>query len=205
MEQDSNSLQQPSAPQRRRAGLTGRILVTGAFILFLSLLLGAMGLVLVRREAGSFAGFGVNTVGRQAEVRAHPAPEFSLATLEGQPIRLTDLHGKTVIVNFWASWCPPCQDEARTVEAVWRSRVGQDVVFLGVNLWDAEPDARRFVDRFGVTYPTLLDANGRMAIEYGVTGIPETFGITADGVLLRHWVGPMTSNELQGLIDELRA
>lgn len=162
-----------------------------------------MGLVLVRREATSFGGFGINSVGRAVDVRARPAPDFKLSPINGQPVSLAELRGQTIVLNFWASWCPPCREEARTLESAWRSQQGREVVFVGVNLWDADPEARAFLDHFGVTYPNGLDPNGRLAIEYGVTGIPETFGINRDGVLVKRWIGPMDVLQLQSFVQEL--
>ncbi len=191
-------------PSERRFRVPGRAVVIGAFVLLLTFLLGAMALVMARKEGVSFAGFGVNSVGRLVDVRARPAPDFTLAALSGPPVRLSELRGKAVIINFWASWCPPCREEARAFEAAWKAQEGNGVVFLGVNLWDADADARNFVAQFGVTYPTLLDANGALAIEYGVTGIPETFGIDASGVMRKRWVGPMSMVEVTEFVQALR-
>src|SRR6185295_8224829 len=100
----------------------GRAVVIGAFLLFIAFLLGAFFVAMAKRgDVGSFAGFGVNTVSREADVRERPAPDIPLVSLDGQPVRLADLKGRIVIVNFWASWCPPCQEEARALETAWRS------------------------------------------------------------------------------------
>lgn len=163
-----------------------------------------MGLVVARREVGSFGGFGVNSVGRAANVRPLPAPDFKLTAVNGSEVRLSELRGQIVVLNFWASWCPPCRDEARALESAWRSQQGNHVVFLGLNLWDAENDARNFLNQFGVSYPTLLDANGTTAIEYGVTDIPETFGINASGVLMKRWIGPMSATDVATFVESLR-
>jgi cytochrome c biogenesis protein CcmG/thiol:disulfide interchange protein DsbE len=182
------------------------LVVIGVFVLFISFLLGAFFVAMARRgDVGSFAGFGVNTVSREADVKVRTAPDISLVSLDGQPVRIADLKGRSVVVNFWASWCPPCQEEARALEDAWRSVQGSDVVFVGVNIWDADQDARTFLSRYGVTYTNALDASGRMAIEYGVTGIPETFGINANGELVRHWIGPMSVPDLQRFAEGLRA
>ena len=204
MDEDTAGATAIEEAERHSGVLQGRTIVVSAFVLLIAVLLGAMGLVLARRETGSFAGFGVNSVGRAAEVRPRPAPDFKLAALNGSEVRLSDLRGQIVVVNFWASWCPPCRDEARALESAWRAQQGGNVTFLGVNLWDTDSDARNFVTQFGVTYPTLLDANGTTAIEYGVTGIPETFGIDAGGVLRKRWIGPMNPADAASFVEGLR-
>jgi cytochrome c biogenesis protein CcmG, thiol:disulfide interchange protein DsbE len=181
-----------------------RTFIIGAFLVLIAVLLGAMALVMARREGASFAGFGVNSVGRSVDVQPRPAPDFTLKSLNGADVRLSDLRGQVVVLNFWASWCPPCRDEARALESAWRAQQGREVVFLGLDLWDADNDARTFVTQFGVSYPTIFDLNGTTAIEYGVTGIPETFGVDANGVLKRRWVGPMNAVEAAAFVESLR-
>lgn len=176
------------------------------FLLFIAFLLSSFFVAMAKRgDVGSFGGFGINTVSREAEVKRRAAPDIPLVSLDGKPVRLADLKGHSVVVNFWASWCPPCQEEARSLETASRSLQGSDVVFLGVNIWDGDPEARSFLTRYGITYPNALDSGGRMAIEYGVTGIPETFGINPNGELVRHWIGPMSVPDLQRFAETLRS
>ncbi len=117
------------------------------------------------------------------------APDFTLRLFTGEEVRLADFRGKVVFLNFWASWCPPCRAEARDLEAAWRRYKDQKVVFLGVDIQDREEDAREFLKEFGVTYPNGRDANGRIAIAYGVWGIPETFLIDGSGRITYKHVG----------------
>lgn len=178
----------------------GRYVIVAFFGLFLGGLLLAMGIALARQGEGRIAGFGINAVGALADVQVRPAADFVIPQLGGGTFRLSDQRGHPVVVNFWASWCPPCKDEARAFEAAWQTYRGRGVVFLGVDVWDKESDARAFVDQFGLTYPNGLDTSA-ITVEYGVTGIPETFAIDADGRLIRHWVGPMDAAQLRGFID----
>jgi cytochrome c biogenesis protein CcmG, thiol:disulfide interchange protein DsbE len=121
-------------------------------------------------------------VGRQA-------PDFTLTLFTGEKVKLSDLRGKVVFINFWASWCPPCIAEAKELEATWQNMRQGDVVFLGVEIQDTETNGRAFVNQFGVTYPNGADSTGRIAIDFGVWGIPETFFVDPDGRIVYKHVG----------------
>lgn len=185
----------------RRSALGIALLALG--VLLLLALLALLGLGMLRRQGGSFAGFSINTVGRAAELKPRPASDFSLALFEGGTFRLSEQRGKLVVLNFWSSWCPPCREEARTLEAASRDYRDRGVLFVGVDIWDQEADARAFLRQYGVTYPNGPDQSGAITVEYGVTGIPETYFITPEGILVRRWIGPLTGAQLAGLLDEL--
>ncbi len=174
-------------------------LVTLAVVSLLALL----GYGMLRRQGGSFAGFAVNAVGQAAELRVRPAPEFRLQLFDGASFNLSEQRGRVVVVNYWASWCPPCREEAPALEAAWRRYRGQGVVLVGVNVWDSERDARAFLREFGVTYPNGPDPSGGILIEYGVTGIPETYVIDRQGMLVRRWIGPLSEHQIGRWIEEL--
>ena len=117
----------------------------------------------------------------------HPvAPAFTLSRLDapGTKLSLADLKGKPVVVNFWASWCIPCKDEAPSLQKTYEKYRSQGLVVLGVDAQDFHQDARRFVKRFGVTYPVVSDGSGSTLGKWGVTGFPETFFIGRDGRLV---------------------
>ncbi len=120
-----------------------------------------------------------------------PAPDFSLTLFDGRTVRLSDFRGKVVFINFWASWCPPCRAEARLLEQSWQRYKDQGVVFLGVDIQDREEDARRFIQEFGVTYMNGRDPYNRIAIDYGVYGIPETFFIDREGQITYKHIGAL--------------
>lgn len=122
---------------------------------------------------------------------ARPAPNFSLTLFDGKKLRLEELRGKTVFLNFWASWCPPCRAEAREIEAIWRRLKDKDVIFVGIDIQDKEQDARAFLKEFGITYPNGRDDSGKIAIDYGVWGIPETFFIDPQGRITYKHVGTL--------------
>ncbi|MBM2810919.1 MAG: resA [Chloroflexi bacterium] len=163
----------------------------------------AFGNVLVRNSVPPDA-FGVNSAGSLASLTPRPAPHFQLTLYDGSPLRIEDLQGQGVILNFWASWCVPCRDEAPVLVRAARDYDGQSVKFLGVGVWDAESDARAFMNRFSVRYPSGPDEGGRIAIEYGLTGVPETFFIRSDGTMVRRWVGPINDAQLRAFVDEIR-
>ncbi len=120
-----------------------------------------------------------------------PAPDFSLTLFDGRTIRLSDFRGKVVFLNFWASWCPPCRAEARLLEQSWQRYKDQGVVFLGVDMQDTEEAARRFIQEFGITYLNGRDPKNRIAIDYGVYGIPETFFIDKEGRITYKHIGAL--------------
>lgn len=129
-----------------------------------------------------------------------PAQDFSVTTLDGKTVKLSDLRGKVVVLNVWASWCGPCQDEAGELNRSYELYKGRDVAFLGIAFNDDTDPMRQFVERFNVAYPVALDPEGRISIGLGITGVPETYLIDPQGHLLQKWVGPITAKQLNGLI-----
>lgn len=155
------------------------------------LVVGLLGL-LAFGLAGRPLAVGAASEGRQAT-------DFRLATFDGRSIALADFRGRVVVLNFWASWCAPCRVEAPALEQTWRRYRDQGLVIIGLNLWDKEADARAFMREFGLTYPNVLDEGGRVAIEYGVAGIPETIVVAADGRISAKHTGPITAERLAEL------
>ena len=137
------------------------------------------------------------------------APEFSINVWEldgmarsGETLTLDgDLAGKTVVLNFWASWCGPCRAEAPMFERVWQDYAGNNVVFLGVNTEDTDVAVINYIDEFQLTYPHAPDQGGRMEDEYGVTGIPETFIINGNGDITKHFISTPNERDLRAEID----
>jgi cytochrome c biogenesis protein CcmG/thiol:disulfide interchange protein DsbE len=135
-----------------------------------------------------------------------PAPVFDLERLdEPGRVRLADLSGKVVIVNFFASWCVPCKEEAPVLQRVWERYRKSDVVFIGIVYQDAPDAAKAFHERMGQTWPAALDDNGRTALRFGVFGIPETYFIGKDGVIEGRHIGPIDEATLIRGIDALRS
>ena len=133
-----------------------------------------------------------------------PAPDFSLTTFEGTTISLgKDLRGKPVVINFWASWCPPCRIEAPLIEKTWRAYKNRDLIFLGVNIQDRKEDALSYIREFDITYPNGSDPKGEITIDYGVSGLPVTFFISRKGEVVRRWVGAIETSVLISSIEEI--
>lgn len=130
-----------------------------------------------------------------------PAPAFDLQTLDVGRVSLAELRGSPVVLNFWASWCAPCREEAPLLTAADDTYRSQGLRILGVVYQDSADNARAFMARYGQTYPGLLDPDGRTAIDYGVFGIPETFFINRSGVVRSRQVGVLTEAELRSQIE----
>jgi cytochrome c biogenesis protein CcmG/thiol:disulfide interchange protein DsbE len=129
------------------------------------------------------------------------AAPFSLALFDGGRFTLAEHTGEVVMLNFWASWCVPCREEAPLLEATWRAYHDRGVLFIGVNIQDSEEAARAFLREFGVTYPNGPDPGGRIAIDYGVYGIPETFFIGREGRILAKHIGAIGPERLATSLD----
>ncbi|HUZ01917.1 MAG TPA: redoxin domain-containing protein [Thermomicrobiaceae bacterium] len=132
------------------------------------------------------------------------APQFSIKTFDGKPVSLAQLRGKTVIVNFWASWCDPCKQEAPVLAAVGHT-LDANTVLVGIDVWDQRSDATAFLAQNDAGYLNGPDNDGSIAIDYGVAGVPETFFISPDGTLLGKYIGPLTSpDQVNTVLKELQ-
>jgi len=123
-------------------------------------------------------------------------PDFELARLDTEGmLSAGDLKGRPIVINFWASWCVPCREEAEVLQSTYEQYRDEGVVFLGVNIKDSVDGARGFIDEFEVTYPMVRDPDEELARELGVVGIPETFFIDADGEFVGSASGPPLDKE----------
>jgi cytochrome c biogenesis protein CcmG, thiol:disulfide interchange protein DsbE len=133
-------------------------------------------------------------------LQGRPAPDFRLAALsagQGSTLDLASFKGRAVVLNFWSSSCVPCQQEAPMLQSTWRQLQEKGIVFVGVDFEDAQSDGLSFLQKYGITYPNALDANGATAINYGVTYTPTTYFINKQGVVVSMIPREMTAQELQ--------
>jgi len=136
-----------------------------------------------------------------------PAPPSTLTLFDDGALRLDDLRGKVVVLNFWASWCyPACYEEAPVLEEGWRTYRDRGAVIVGIDIQDTEEGARRFIEQFGLTFPNGPDPRGKISIDYGVYGVPETFFIDRQGRIRAKHVGavtaPLLRERLEALLEE---
>ncbi len=155
------------------------------------------------KSGGNPGGLGVNNDFGEVDISSKTAAEFNLPLTSGTELSLSDLRGKVVMVDFWASWCTPCRQEAPVLSQVYLEYAGQPVEFVGVNIWDRNQDALNFLEAFETTYPNGVDEAGKIAIDYGVRGIPEKFFIDQEGMVRQKFVGPMQADDLRAAIDGL--
>jgi cytochrome c biogenesis protein CcmG/thiol:disulfide interchange protein DsbE len=138
-----------------------------------------------------FFGFGLRVRG-EAQPSSGPAPDFTITSFEGQKISPTELRGKVVVINFWASWCAPCRDEAPFLERTWQQYKNRGVVFLGVDYVDSETTAKAYLKEFGITYFNGPDIGSEISQRYRIKGVPETYFVGKDGNLSGNALGPIT-------------
>jgi cytochrome c biogenesis protein CcmG, thiol:disulfide interchange protein DsbE len=157
------------------------------------LLLVVVGMILAKRQQGPLR-------------LGSPAPDFTLTTFEGDEISLNSLRGKVVLVNFWASWCKPCEQEAADLEKAWKLYQDRDdVIFLGIAWTDTDKNAKAYLEKFAITYPNGPDMRTQISQRYRITGVPETFVIDKDGNLSFYKFSPFLSvQEIQNVVEPLR-
>jgi cytochrome c biogenesis protein CcmG/thiol:disulfide interchange protein DsbE len=185
------------APRSRR----GALLIFGAIVAILLVLLGVLAIAVRQRGAGPLA--------------SGSAPDFTLTTFDGETYTLSELRGKPVIVNFWASWCIPCRDEAPALQRAWEKYKDRDVIILGVDYVDTDADAKKFIAAFQQTYPNGPDLGTKISQSYKISGVPETYFIDKTGKLLSgidengrvkgNWIGPLPEETLIARIEEMLA
>jgi peroxiredoxin len=123
------------------------------------------------------------------ELSGQAAPEFSGRLLDGTEIKLSDLKGKVVVLNFWASWCGPCREELPLLQKLWERVQDRDVAILGINVLETPGEARGMIESTGMTFPSVLDAEGEIAQDYGASSIPYMVLIDRQGIVVGRLVG----------------
>jgi len=145
-----------------------------------------------------------------AQPTSGPAPDFTLSLFEGYDgdlgtsfVRLSDLRGRVVLINFWASWCIPCEQEAPHLEATWRAFKDRGVVFLGIDWVDNHADALDYLKRFDITYANGPDIGTKIGPLYRITGVPETFIVDQGGNVVFFKASPIFQAELSAVLEQL--
>ena len=153
---------------------------------------------LSRGQAVAAPGFSLATLADGRD----PGPAWRKAAADGK-VGLDELRGTPLVVNFWASWCDPCRAEAKVLERAYKQQDG--VLFLGLDAQDAREDARDFIAQFGLTFPHVRDAGNDTQRAWGVTGLPETYFIGADGRVVGHVIGTVDDEQLRNGIAAAKA
>ena len=191
---DTADAAQPATSRRRRIS-TRRIAAIVLVVVGIGALTALLAFGLVNHSP---------VTGRSGVTRIDkPAPTINMTLYGGGVLSPADYADKPAVVNFWASWCGPCRQEAPIFERLSQEYGERGVQFIGVNIQDAEADAEAYLREYDITYPNGRDDNGSISIDYGVIGIPVTFFINKDGVVQRRWAGVMRETQLRQWIDEL--
>ncbi len=146
---------------------------------------------------------GVNDTLGEVDVTTDVQSDFQITTLDGRELRLSDLRGSIVMVDFWSSWCPPCRAEALVLAEAYERWSEIGVEFVGISIWDNEEDVIDFIKRHNITYPNGIDNDGSIAVEFGVKGIPEKFFVNPKGEIVRKVNGPNTSQSLDAVLTQM--
>lgn len=197
---DALSMPEPSLPTTRKKSHKRSIII---FVVVSLLNVGLLGLLWSQLITPAPAGASDPLVGQRA-------PNFRLSALNvhggassASTVSLADFQGKPIVLNVWSSSCAPCVREASIFQTQWQQLQPQGVVFLGLDFEDAQKDALSFLQKYGITYPNVIDADGSISVIYGVTGTPETIFINRQGIVVNRIRGELTAQKLQSNVQTL--
>lgn len=141
---------------------------------------------------------------KEAPEKGSYAPDFTLYNLKGEEVSLSSLRGKKVVLNFWATWCPPCREEMSTLQKVYEEQKSKGVIIVGVNVGEEPARVRDFLHEAGVEFPILLDTDWEVAWKYRIRGLPCTFWIDEEGIIREITIGgPMPEDFINDMLDDL--
>jgi cytochrome c biogenesis protein CcmG/thiol:disulfide interchange protein DsbE len=166
----------------------------------------ALGIQGIRSGDGPGSSLGIANEPAEALADGSMAPDFSLPALDGSGnIVLSELRGDVVVLNFWASWCVPCRREAPALQAAWEDYRDRGVQFIGVNHQDARASAQAYERELGITYPSVFDPAGDVALDFGLLGLPTTLIVDGDGRIAYRFTGYLEERSLREAIDDALA
>ena len=146
---------------------------------------------------------GLNEFFSETNLRIDPYTKFEITTISEEIISSNNLGEEYLMIDFWASWCPPCIKEGPVLSEAYEKWSERGINFVGVSLWDSEKNTLSFKDRFSINYPLALDTNGEIAINFGVRALPEKFFIDNRGKILKKVIGPVNESQLNEILEEL--
>ena len=182
------------AEEEMRSSEKQKRLPTSVILVAFVVLIGFLGLI----------AWGLNRAQQGPVGVGQRAPDFDLTTFDGETYDTSSNRDKVILVNFWASWCKPCEQEAADLQEAWEYyQPGGEVLFLGVDYVDTEPEAMEFLNRYQITYPNGPDLRTEISQKYRIRGVPETYVIDRSGKLVFVKKGPfMSLAEIRGVIDQ---
>ena len=189
-----------TAARRKKRSQRQNLLSSPVFLLAIGaafILAGIGALVLTNNDARVEAA--------SSESRYEPAPAFALPTLAGDRLALADYRGQYVLVNFWATWCPPCRAELPDLVAFYDSHADEGFMLIGVNEQEAPSTVNSFLSQSGLDFPVVLDSDGRVMQQYGVTGMPSSFLVNPEGQIIQMWTGMISRATLESAVTPLLA
>ena len=130
------------------------------------------------------------------------APEFNLKTFNNTEIDSLTIKDKSVVLNFWASWCVPCVEEVEVLDRANSRFENEDVLFIGVNIWDDYDNAVNFINRYNADYLNVFDTVNEIQVNYGIQGVPETYFIDKNGIIVNRFQGPLTDSIVDYFVNQ---
>ncbi|GAB4575010.1 MAG: hypothetical protein Kow0077_24410 [Anaerolineae bacterium] len=182
---------------RRKRQNSSSVLTSPAFLLTLGLTLVIVGVLLVLNQSSGGQALA------SSETRDDAAPLFTLPGLDGEQLSLGDYRGQYVLVNFWATWCPPCRAELPDLVSYYKQHADSGFMLIGVNEQEPPAVVNAFLRQNNLDFPVVLDGNGSVMQAYGVTGMPSSFLVNPEGQIVRMWTGMINRITLESAITPL--